>query len=139
MEQFLEQLHVLVQYLQQHLHSNAFLYATKQIQVITMQKGENRFYIAANYSLDTKELYNTLLHKKNTSIKEAIQLTKELKVESLELKKLKNTADEMRQILIQYKKTKTTPPSKRATIVSTNQVHHQTFLILSGILCANNG
>lgn len=95
----------------QHLHSNAFLYATKQIQVITMQKGENRFYIAANYSLDTKELYNTLLHKKNTSIKEAIQLTKELKVESLELKKLKNTADEMRQILIQYKKTKTTPPS----------------------------
>ena len=95
----------------QTLHSNAFLYATKKIEVSLMQKGENRFYIAANYSLENKALYQKLLDQKDSSIKEAILLTKELKVESLELQKIKNTANEMRKILIHYKNTNTNPPS----------------------------
>lgn len=95
----------------QTLHSNAFLHATKKIEVALMQKGENRFYIAANYSPQNREKYQELLAQKNDSIKEAIALTKELKVESLELKKLQSTAEEMRQILTHYKNTHTTPPS----------------------------
>ena len=95
----------------QILHSNAFLHATKKIKVALMQKGENRFYIAANYSPQNKEKYQKLLEQKVSSIKEAITLIKELKIESLELKKFKGTADEIRQILIHYKNTHTTPPS----------------------------
>ncbi|MCI5968459.1 FapA family protein [Helicobacter sp.] len=95
----------------QTLHSNAFLYATKSIRIVCMQKGENKFFLAANYSPSHKEQYNTLLAQKNDSIKEAIRLTKELKLESLELIKLKETAEEVRKILIQYKDTQTKPPS----------------------------
>lgn len=95
----------------QTLHSNAFLYATKSIHIVFMQKGENKFFLAANYSPSNKKRYDTLLAQKNDSIKEAIHCTKELKVESLELAKLKDTADEVRRILMQYKNTKTKPPS----------------------------
>ena len=93
------------------LHSNAFLYATKSIHIGKMEKGENKFFLAANYSPSGKEKYNALLKQKNESIKEAIRMTKELKMESLELKKLKATADKIRGTLIHYKNTKTTPPS----------------------------
>ncbi|TLD85330.1 DUF342 domain-containing protein [Helicobacter sp. MIT 11-5569] len=95
----------------QTLHANAFLYATKSIHVVHMKKGENKFFLAANYSPSNKEKYNALLHKKNHSIKEAIRMTKELKVESLEVAKLKETADEVRKVLMQYKNTQTKPPS----------------------------
>lgn len=94
----------------QTLHANAFLYATKSIQVVHMQKGENKFFLASNYSPNNRERYNMLLKKKNDSIKEAIHLTKELKIESLELKKLKTIANEIRHILMQYKNTRTKPP-----------------------------
>lgn len=93
------------------LHSNAFLYATKSIHITQMIKGENKFFIAANYSPKNRDKYNNLLKQKNESIKEAIRLIKELKLESLELLKLKATADEVRRVLIQYKNTKTRPPS----------------------------
>ncbi|MBX7490358.1 FapA family protein [Helicobacter turcicus] len=93
------------------LHSNAFLYATKSIHIVHMKKGENKFFLAADYSPSNKERYNALLAQKNNCIKEAIRLTKELKVESLELSKLKDTADEVRKVLMQYKNTKTKPPS----------------------------
>lgn len=95
----------------QTLHSNALLYATKSIRIVHMKKGENKFFLAANYSPSNKKQYDTLLAQKNDSIKEAIRLTKELKVESLELTKLKETADEVRKVLTQYKNTKTKPPS----------------------------
>lgn len=93
------------------LHANAFLHATKTIHVMQMQKGENKFFLAANYSPSNKAQYDALLIQKNSSIKEAIHLTKELKIESLELAKLKETADTVRKILLQYKNTHTTPPS----------------------------
>ncbi|WP_297813918.1 flagellar assembly protein A [uncultured Helicobacter sp.] len=93
------------------LHSNAFLYATKSIHIGRMEKGENKFFLAANYSPSGKERYEAFSKQKNESIKEAIRMTKELKVESLELKKLKATADKIRGTLIHYKNTKTTPPS----------------------------
>ncbi|WDL75415.1 DUF342 domain-containing protein [Helicobacter winghamensis] len=95
----------------QTLHSNALLYATKSIHIVHMKKGENKFFLAANYSPSNKKQYDTLLAQKNDSIKEAIRLTKELKVESLELTKLKETANEVRKVLTQYKNTKTKPPS----------------------------
>lgn len=95
----------------QTLHSNAFLYATKSIHIVHMKKGENKFFLAANYSPSNKKHYNALLTQKNDSIKEAIHLTKELKIESLELAKLKETANEVRKVLMRYKNTKTKPPS----------------------------
>ncbi|MDE5602400.1 MAG: FapA family protein, partial [Helicobacter sp.] len=95
----------------QNLHSNAFLYATKKIKVMTMEKGENKFFIASNYSPQAKQYYNTLLKKKNDSIQEAIHLTKELKAENLHLQELKPAADEIRKTLILYKNTKTIPPN----------------------------
>ncbi|TLD87875.1 FapA family protein [Helicobacter sp. MIT 05-5294] len=109
------------------LHANAFLYATKSIQVRRMEKGENKFFLAANYSPAGKEKYDALLKQKNESIKEAIRLTKELKVESLELKKLKATADEIRGTLIHYKNTKTTPPSY---LLAKFEEYHQRVLAL---------
>lgn len=93
-----------------YLHSHAIFCATYKIVVHSMDKGENKFFISANYSPDAKENYNTLLETKNKSIKEAIRLTKELKVQSLEARKQKSIADENRKILIHYKNTKTIPP-----------------------------
>ncbi len=109
------------------LHSNAFLYATKNIHITKMEKGENKFFLAANYSPAGKEKYNALFKQKNESIKEAIRMTKELKVESLELKKLKATADEIRGTLIHYKNTKTTPPSY---LLAKFEEYHQRVLAL---------
>ncbi|CAM2948460.1 FapA family protein [Helicobacter burdigaliensis] len=93
-----------------YLHSHALFCATHKIRVHSMDKGENRFFISANYSPSARENYNALLETKNKSIKEAIQLTKELKVQSLEARKQKSIADENRKILIHYKNTKTIPP-----------------------------
>lgn len=109
------------------LHANAFLYATKNIHITKMVKGENKFFLAANYSPAGKEKYESLVKQKNESIKEAIRMTKELKVESLELKKLKATADEIRGTLIHYKNTKTTPPSY---LLAKFEEYHQRVLAL---------
>ncbi len=95
----------------QTLHANAFLYATKSIRVVHMKKGENKFYLAANYGSLNGDKWARLLQQKNESIENAIRLTKELKVESLELLKLKTTNDEVRSVLMQYKNTKTIPPA----------------------------
>ncbi|WP_104721929.1 FapA family protein [Helicobacter mesocricetorum] len=111
----------------QNLHSNAFLYATKSIRVTAMEKGENKFFIAANYSPQAREYYKTLIKKKNDSIQEAITLTKELKTENAHIQKLKPTADEIRKTLILYKNTKTTPPSY---LLKEFEAYHQLILNL---------
>ncbi len=111
----------------QKLHANAFLYATKNIRIATMLKGENKFFIAANYSPQAKEYFNTLIKTKNDSMQQVIILTKELKAEILHIQKLKPTADETRKTLMLYKNTKTTPPSY---LLKEFEAYHQLVLDL---------
>ena len=94
----------------ENLHANAFLHATKKIEVMKMTKGENKFYLGAIFSPENKEVFLRLQNKQDSSIKSAIQMTKRLKEESLELQKFKNAADETRKQLLDYKEKGIKPP-----------------------------
>ncbi|MCH5322662.1 MAG: DUF342 domain-containing protein [Helicobacter sp.] len=95
----------------ENLHSNAFLYATRKIEINRMIKGENKFFIGSNFSPENREKFTELLKQKNTSVKSAIHMTKQLKVESLELKKFQKAAEEIRNTLIEYKQAGKAPPT----------------------------
>ena len=94
----------------ENLHANAFLHATKKIEVMKMSKGENKFYLGAIFSPENKETFLRLQDKQDSSIKTAIQMTKRLKEESLELQKFKSAADETRKQLLDYKEKGIKPP-----------------------------
>lgn len=86
------------------LHSNAQLHATKKIEVSVMKSGENKFFLSADYSPQNRALFAELENKRDSSIKEAIRQTKQLKIESAEIKRLGATADETRKMLNKYRK-----------------------------------
>ncbi|MDA3967038.1 FapA family protein [Helicobacter sp. WB40] len=93
------------------LHSNAFLHATKKIEVINMVKGENKFFISAFSSPEKDENYHKLISDRNYAISESKILIKEIKIKTLELKKLDDVAKKTRNSLIQYKNANKKPPS----------------------------
>lgn len=86
------------------LHSNAQLHATKKIEVAVMKSGENKFFLSADYSPQNRALFAELENKRDSSIKEAIRQTKQLKIEAAEIKRLSATADETRKMLNEYRR-----------------------------------
>ncbi|MDE5592028.1 MAG: hypothetical protein K2I63_03620 [Helicobacter sp.] len=104
------------------LHANAFLYATKNIKVYLMEKGENRFFIASNYSPSLKQQQDSLIEKKNDLVEKITRLGQELEMQNLELKQLKPAADEARKTLLAYKQNGNKPPSY---LLDKFQIYHK--------------